>query len=115
MIALAFLNAAFRERVLSKRFSDIRAHQVSTLTLMLLCGLYGVWVFRFLDIRTAAEAWTAGTYWAVLTVVFEFSLGKLLRRSWKQLIGQYNRAAGHLWPLFLVFLFLLPYLLCRLS
>ncbi|HEY0896126.1 MAG TPA: hypothetical protein VGE15_06205, partial [Sphingobacteriaceae bacterium] len=62
-------------------------------------------------IQDTRQAWTAGTCWMVLTVIFEFSLGKILRRPWKELLQQYNVIDGQIWPVFLLFLLLLPYLL----
>jgi len=45
----------------------------------------------------------------LLTVMFEFSLGRLTNKSWEYLLESYNIFAGRIWLLFLVSLFLLPY------
>ena len=78
---------------------------------MILCGADCALIFRFLHIQSTGQALTAGMYWTGLTVMFEIALGKFLRRSWKELFEQYNLRAGYIWPVFLLFLFLLPCLL----
>ena len=109
MIGLAFVNATLRELVLKKHFSEMRAHQLSTVTLMVICGVYGLLIFRLLKLEDAGQALLVGFVWMLLTVLFEFTLGKILNQSWTQLLEQYNLKKGHLWPVFLLFLLLLPY------
>ena len=111
MIALAFANAALRELVLARRFSDLRAHQLSTITLMIFCMIYITLIFPVLRLENKTQALLAGVMWMVLTVLFEFSLGRLLMRSWTELLQQYNLTSGHIWPVFLLCLLLLPFLL----
>ena len=111
MIAIAFANATLRELFFIKHFSDLRAHQLSTLTLMLLCAIYIWLVFPKLNIQNALQALFIGLVWLLLTVAFEFSLGRLTNKSWDYLLRDYNILAGRIWLLFLLSLFLLPYLL----
>ena len=111
MIALAFANAALRELVLARRFPNLRAHQLSTITLMIFCAIYIILIFPVLRLENVKQALLAGFMWTVLTVLFEFSLGRLLKRSWTELLQQYNLTSGHIWPVFLLFLLLLPFLL----
>ena len=110
MIAIAFANATLRELFFIKHFSDLRAHQLSTLTLMLLCAIYIWLVFPKLNIQNAPQALFIGLVWLLLTVAFEFSLGRLTNKSWDYLLRDYNILAGRIWLLFLLCLFLLPYL-----
>ena len=111
MIALAFANAALRELVLARRFPNLRAHQLSTITLMIFCMIYITLIFPVLRLENVKQALLAGFMWMVLTILFEFSLGRLLKRSWTELLQQYNLTSGHIWPVFLLFLLLLPFLL----
>lgn len=111
MIGLAFANATLRELVLIKNFAELRAHQLSTLTLMILCAIYGILIFPALHLETSTQALRLGFLWVMLTILFEFALGRLLKHSWAELLRQYQLTSGHIWPLFLVFLLLLPYLL----
>ncbi|MBS1621116.1 MAG: hypothetical protein JST10_11640 [Bacteroidetes bacterium] len=111
MIALAFANATLRELVLIKHFSEFRAHQVSTLTLIILCSVYIGLIFPVMNIQNSRQALFIGLAWVVLTVVFEFSLGRFTNKSWEYLFRDYNLFAGRIWLIFLFCLFLLPYLI----
>jgi hypothetical protein len=109
MIAIAFVNATFRELVFLKYYSEFRAHQLSTITLIILCSLYVWFVFPLLSIQNAKQALLVGFVWVLLTVAFEFSLGRLTNKSWEYLSRDYHLFAGRMWLLFLVCLLLLPF------
>lgn len=109
MIVLAFANAALRQLVFIKYFSELLAHQFSTLTLIGLCAVYTGFVFPYLSLQSSRQALLLGAVWVVLTVLFEFSLGRLVNRSWDSLLQDYNIFAGRIWPFFLVCLLFLPY------
>jgi hypothetical protein len=113
MIAIAFLNATLRELIIAKYFNELHSHQVSTLTLLLFCTFYIGLVFPRLHVKKATEALTVGLVWTVCTILFEFGLGILTHHSLKSLIQEYNISEGKIWPVFLVSLLLLPYLLYR--
>src|SRR5437763_6076714 len=110
MIVIAFANATLRQLFFIKHFNELRAHQLSTITLIILCTIYVGFVFPFLTIQNSKQAFLIGFTWVVLTMLFEFSLGRLTKKSWAYLLQDYNILAGHIWLLFLFSLFLLPYL-----
>lgn len=110
MILLAFANGTLRELVIMKHFSELRAHQLSTLTLIILCSVYVWYVFPQLKIQHSGQAIVIGLVWMLLTVTFEFSLGRLTNKSWEHLFRDYHLLAGRIWLLFLTCLFMLPYL-----
>jgi hypothetical protein len=109
MIVLAFVNATLRELVFVKHFTMLAAHQLSTITLMLLCSAYTWWVYPKLHLQSAKEALTTGVVWMLLTVVFEFSLGRFTGKSWDLHLQDYNLFAGRIWLVFLFCLSMLPY------
>ncbi len=110
MIFIAFANATIRELLFIKHFSEFRAHQFSTITLIILCAVY-IWiVLPELHIQNNRQAFTIGLIWVLLTVAFEFTLGRLANKPWSDLLQDYNIFAGRLWGLFLLLLFILPYL-----
>ncbi len=115
MIAIAFANATLRELVLIKHFSEYSAHQLSTITLIILCSVYVWFVFPVLNIQNSKQALLIGFIWVLLTVGFEFTLGRLTNKSWEYLFRDYNLFAGRIWLLFLFCLFILPYLLYTLK
>jgi hypothetical protein len=52
--------------------------------------------------------------WLCLTVGFEFTFGHYVdRKSWTELLANYNLFDGHLWPLVLASLVCAPFLWCR--
>ena|SRR5690554_6080645 len=110
MIILAFANATLRELVFVKHLSELLAHQLSTVTLIILCSIYVSFVFPLLNIQNSKQAFLIGFVWVLLTVAFEFSLGRLTSKSWQYLVQDYNLFTGRIWPLFLTVLFLLPYI-----
>ena len=111
MIAIAFANAAIRQLFFIKYFSELRAHQLSTITLIILCFIYVGFVFPFLSIQNGKQAILIGLIWVVLTVLFEFSLGRIVNRSWKNLLQDYSIIEGRIWLLFLICLFFMPFVL----
>lgn len=110
MIMLAFANATLRELVFIKHFNEFRARQLSTITLIILCFLYVWLVFPLLNIESSKQAFLIGFVWVLLTVAFEFTLGRLTNKSWGYLFRDYNILVGRIWLLFLICLFILPYL-----
>lgn len=110
MIIIAFVNATLRELVFIRHYSEYRSHQLSTITLIVFCAVYIGLVFPLLGVKNSRQAFLIGLMWVLLTVVFEFSLGRLTNKSWAYLLQDYNLSAGRIWLVFLFCLFLLPYL-----
>ena len=110
MILLAFANATIRELLFIKYFSEFRAHQFSTLTLIVLCSIYVWFIFPRVGVQNSKQALLIGFVWVLLTVAFEFLLGRLTNKSWDYLFRDYNIFAGRIWLIFLICLFALPYL-----
>ncbi len=108
MILLAFANAAIRQVVLVKHFNELEAHQLSTFTLTLLCGIYIAIIFPYLAIESISSAFFTGLLWMLLTIIFECTLARITGHSWSNLLQNYNLLAGRIWPLFLLALLLLP-------
>lgn len=111
MILIAFVNATLRELLIVKYFSEFKAHQLSTIILIIFCSIYIWFVFPWLNIQNGKQAFKIGVIWVLLTVAFEFTLGRLTNKSWSSLFQDYNLLAGRIWLLFLLSLFILPYLI----
>lgn len=110
MILIAFANATLRELVIVRYFNEFLSGQLSTITLIVFCGIYIWLILPYLNILNSGEAFLIGIVWVVLTMAFEFTLGRLTNKSWAELFREYNLFAGNLWSLFLLCLFILPYL-----
>jgi hypothetical protein len=74
MIVLAFANASLRELVFVKHFSELKAHQFSTITLIVLCSIYVSFIFPLLNVQHSKQAFLIGFVWVLLTVAFDFHL-----------------------------------------
>ena len=114
MVAIAVVNGTLRQAWYGRHLSELRAHQVSTLTALLLLGLYMRWVIRRWPPRSTAQALGIGGLWLVLTLAFEFLFGHYVAgHSWTRLAADYDLLAGRLWPLVLLWVAMAPYLLAR--
>ncbi len=110
MVVIAIANGALRQAWYGKRLRELRAHQISTASGLLLLGVY-IWVIIHLwPPESAKQALVVGLIWLVLTVAFEFLFGHYVaRHSWNRLLGDYNVLAGRLWLFVLVWVALAPY------
>ena len=116
LVVVAVGNGMLREATYGSVVTELRAHQLSTLTGMILCG-GSVWVFsRYFPIESARTAVSIGAVWLALTIAFEFTFGHYVAgHSWQSLLNDYDLVSGRIWVVFLVWLFLLPYLVYRLG
>ena len=116
IIILAFGNAKVREAVYKRYVGELAAHQISTLTLGILVGIY-VWVLsRHLKLQSSGQAVGVGLMWLVMTVIFETGLGRyVLGNPWSQVLRDYNISEGRVWPLFILWLTVSPYVFYRIK
>ena len=111
MIAIALANATFRELVIVNFYQVQTAHQLSTVSLIILCTIY-IWsIFPYLKVNSTRQSLFIGLVWVLLTILFEFTLGIFTSQSWESMLDAYNLLSGNIWTVFLVFLFLTPYIL----
>ncbi len=116
LAVVAIANGVLRQATYGRHMSDLAAHQLSTLTGILLTGGV-VWALnRFRPIHSANAAWIIGVCWLLMTVVFEFGFGHYVAgHSWSRLCADYNLLEGRVWSLFLAWITVLPYVTWRLS
>ena len=110
MIMLAILNGVIRETVYGQMMRELSAHQLSTLTLLLLFGGY-VWILsRFFRLESSRQAFVIGGIWLIMTVAFEFLFGRyVMDHSWGRLFHDYNLLKGRIWCLMLIWTAVAPY------
>jgi hypothetical protein len=116
MVFIAIANGALRENWYGKHVSELHTHQVSTVTGVLLFGIY-IWALIHIW-RPVSEdqAITIGLVWLGMTVAFELLFGHYVaKRSWNQLLHDYNLFAGRVWLLILAWFTIAPYLIYRLQ
>lgn len=114
MIFIGILNGIVREVTYGKYLDELRAHQVSTITGVLLFGFY-IWALtRFWSFESPEQALTIGFIWLGLTVVFEFTFGHyVMGHSWSRLLSDYNILAGRVWIVVLIWIAIAPLLFSR--
>ena len=114
MVFIAIANGVVRQAWYGRHLSELRAHQLSTVTGVVLFGLY-IWLsLRRFRPATAAQALAIGLLWLGLTVGFEFLFGHYVAgHSWNRLCQDYNIFAGRLWLIILVWVTVAPSLFYR--
>ena len=110
MILLAIVNGTVREAWYGKQLSELRAHQVSTASGILLFSLY-IWLILHLwKPASANQALAIGFLWLCLTVAFEFLFFHyVMGHLWSRLLHDYNIFAGRVWVVVLIWLTVTPY------
>src|SRR5690242_5050175 len=88
MLVISILNGGARDLVYGKHMSELRAHQLSTLTSMVLLGMV-MWLFTLrYPTASAKQAWALGGLWMGLTLAFEFLFFHYVgRHSWSELLA----------------------------
>jgi hypothetical protein len=113
---VAIANGIVRQSTYGKVLSDLTAHQLSTVTAILASSIVVWFVNRAWPIESVAQAWIIGGLWLVATIVFEFGFGHYVAgHSWQRLLADYNVLDGRVWSLFLLWIFVLPYVVFRLA
>ncbi len=103
-------NGILREVVLVPRLGATAAGVVSAAVgVAILLTISGAFLLRVP--LTRRDATSIAVVWLVLTVGFEFLIGRSVdRKSWQELLANYNLLAGRLWPLVLAALVASPFL-----
>ncbi|HAA27036.1 MAG TPA: hypothetical protein DCE56_04320 [Cyanobacteria bacterium UBA8553] len=114
MIFIGIINGIVREVTYGKYLNELRAHQVSTITGVLLFSFY-IWALtRLWSIESPEQALLIGFIWLGLTVVFEFTFGHYIAgHSWSRLLSDYNILAGRVWIVVLIWIAIAPLLFYR--
>ena len=115
-MAIGIANGVLREFTYGRVTSELLAHQLSTIFLMLFTGVFVWWLNRHWPIASLRQAWIIGFAWVLLTIMFEFGFGHyIVGHSWIQLIADYNVLEGRLWLLFLAWIFVMPIIVFRMN
>jgi hypothetical protein len=110
MVFIAIMNGVLRDLGYGKHLSELRSHQVSTVTAILLFGIY-IFVLTLLWTIDSRQAIMIGLIWLVLTLGFEFLFGHYVaKHPWEKLLHDYNLFAGRIWILIPIWITIAPYL-----
>jgi type VI protein secretion system component VasK len=92
-----------------KYLTELRAHQLSTLAAAILFSIYAWAIEHHWPLESAAQAIMVGAIWFVLTIAFEIVFGRYVaKHSWAKIVAAYDLRKGQVWPLLLLWLFVLP-------
>jgi hypothetical protein len=116
MVLLAIANGVIRVSTYGKYMSELRAHQLSTVTGILLFALY-IWALtRWWRLESAHQALVIGGLWLALTVAFEFGFGHyVMGHPWSRLLHDYDLLAGRVWVIGLAWVAVAPWFFYRLQ
>lgn len=116
LMVAAIINGAIREAVYKNSLGELRAHQVSTLTGIILFGVIVWGLSRLWPLTSAKQAWAVGFVWLVMTIVFELLFGHFVAgHPWNKLLQDYNIFEGRMWLLVLIWTVIAPYVFYKLS
>lgn len=109
LMVIAIVNGTVREFTYGRSVSELTAHQISTVTGIVLTGAFVWFLNRVWPIETGSQAWAIGAIWLLMTIVFEFGFGHFIAgHSWTRLLADYNLMAGRIWVLFLLWVLMMP-------
>ncbi len=112
MVLLAILNGGLRDFTYGQTLSHDLAHQISTITLILIFTLYVWFLGRIWPLPSLHQAAIVGALWLVLTVIFEFGMGLFVTGlTWMEMFRAYDLLSGNLWILVPLAVALLPSLI----
>lgn len=114
MLVVSVANGVLREVVYGPLADERTAHQVSSLTGIVLLGVVMWYFLRRRPPPSGAAALGIGLLWMGMTVAFEFLFFHYVGgHSWSSLLADYDLTDGRLWVLVLLWLLLAPSLLRR--
>jgi len=109
LVVIAIANGTLRQFAFQQSLGELHAHQLSTATGIVLFGFYIFWIIKRWKLKTISETIRIGLLWMVLTIAFEFMLGRLiLGREWQVLFHDYNITEGRVWILILIWVAIAP-------
>jgi hypothetical protein len=115
MVVIAIANGAFREAWLVSRLGEHQGKQVSTFLLIALLAGYIAAVMGIWPAASSRHAARIGALWLVLTLAFEFGMGRFVSGlSWREMLAEYDLANGRLWALVPLWIAVAPWVFYRL-
>lgn len=110
LVVIGILNGVIRGTVYEKYVGDLTAHQISTLTGIILMGCYIWWLTGKWEIVSSSQAIIIGMIWLDLTIAFEFLFGHyIVGHPWSRLLYDYNLLEGRIWVLVLIWIAIAPF------
>jgi len=113
-IPLAILNGASRDLLLTPALGDAMGQALSSVTLSVLILCVTMLFIRRIGVNTLTWLLIIGSFWLVLTVLFELSFFLLVMgHPMDELLGEYDLFRGRLWLMVLATMLFAPLLAAR--
>jgi hypothetical protein len=114
MLLAAVGNGVARDLTYGRHLTELQAHQLSTVTAILLLGAVVAGFVRRYPPASARHALGIGLLWLGLTVAFEFLFFHYAGgHPWSELLANYDLSQGRVWVLLLLWIAAAPYLFFR--
>lgn len=114
MLLVAIANGAVRDLFYAKYMSELAAHQVSTLTGILLLGVVIRAFVHLVPPTSGRHAFFIGLLWMAMTLAFEFLFFHFIGgHSWSQLLANYDILNGRVWIVVPLWVAVAPYAFFR--
>ena len=116
MLLVSIVNGAVRDFTYGQHMDELTAHQLSTVSGILLLSII-IWGYvRLYRPSSGQEAVLIGLLWMGLIVAFEFLFFHYVGgHSWSELFANYNIFKGRVWVVILAWVAIAPYVFFRLS
>jgi len=109
MLLVSVLNGALRDFSYGPMVGELLAHQLSTLSGLLLLGGVMLIALRRQSPASDRQALGIGLFWCGLTLAFEFLFFHYVGgHSWAVLLANYDLSAGRIWVLIPLWLLIAP-------
>ena len=114
MLLVSIANGGVRDLTYRKQLDELTAHQLSTISSVILLGIV-IWGFvRRYPPSSGQQAFAIGLSWMLLTMAFEFVFFHFVGgHSWSELLANYNILKGRVWVVVLTWLAVAPYVFFR--
>ena len=103
-----------REVFIAPVIGALRARQLGVLVGCIIIFTIAWLTARWMGACTRRQQLSVGAFWVLLTLIFEFALGRATGTSWSRILSDYNPTHGGLMLLGLAFMFITPWLTRRL-
>jgi hypothetical protein len=114
IIAAESVNGTLRTLYLAPVIGDFPARRVGVLIAVAIIFAITLAFIRWMGARTRAQLLGVGVMWVVLTVVFEFALGRgVFHYDWSRILSDYDLSRGGLMVFGLLAMVFTPLLAAR--
>lgn len=114
ILLLAIANGTLREASLVPALGLYWANIISGITLAAIVLLAAYFTLPWIVRKPVTGYAAIGSVWLCLTVVFEFTFGRvILGDSWQQMFESYMFRDGNVWPLVLLVIIVAPSLAAK--